>query len=91
MTRTARDPMTHFRDDRWTASSVYRMILTHGFEVGHAVGLRESLIAAGRPLLGNPSKRVRRALDTIADADRLLRMCGAVGSSHTWDELLAVE
>jgi hypothetical protein len=91
MSRATRDPTIYFRDDKWMASSVYEGIITHGFRIGHLVGVRESLVAAAKPLLGPPSKHVRQALETIEDPDRLLRMCAAVVGSHTWVDVLSVE
>ena len=55
---------------------------------GRAVEARRMLITIGQSRLGLPTRRVKKALDSILEPERLEALGGRVLDVKTWNELL---
>jgi hypothetical protein len=65
-------------------SDTYLMIV----DEGRVKGMRQLLLALGRDRFGPPDESVERALNDIADPDRLVRIGCLVPRAGSWQELL---
>lgn len=66
-----------------------KYLLAEGEERGVARGIRESIVRFGQDALGPAGPETVRALEAIADIDRLRTLADRLRKVSTWDELLA--
>jgi len=69
-------------------SSTYQMILDEGRVEGRVEEARTLLVQLGVDKFGVPSEDASRALETIADVERLERLIRRILRARSWDELL---
>ena len=69
-------------------SITYQEIVGIGEARGRAVEARRMLITIGQSRLGLPTRRVKKALDSILEPERLEALGGRLLEVKSWNELL---